>query len=55
MGEAEFALQFLVVAFDASTQIDLVDEHFDRHVLGQGREPFVSAGQPYLDSGESSE
>ena len=39
MSQAEFALQFLVVAFDAPSQLDDVDENRERHVLGQGREP----------------
>jgi len=39
MSQAEFALQFLVVAFDAPAQLDDVDESRKRHVLGQGREP----------------
>src|SRR5208283_545047 len=39
MSQAEFALQFLVVAFDAPAQLDDVDENRERHVLGQGREP----------------
>ena len=39
MSQAEFALQFLVVAFDAPSQLDGVDETRERRVLGQGREP----------------
>ena len=39
VSEAEFALQFLVVAFDAPAQLDDVDENLERRVLGQGREP----------------
>jgi len=39
MSQAEFALQFLVVAFDAPSQLDDVDENRERHILGQGREP----------------
>ncbi len=39
MGEAEFAFQFPVVAFDAPTQFGRVDEGFDGGVLGQGRKP----------------
>ena len=39
VSQAEFALQFLVVAFDAPSQLDDVDENHERHVLGQGREP----------------
>jgi hypothetical protein len=39
VSQAEFALQFLVVAFDAPAQLDDVDENRERRVLGQGREP----------------
>src|SRR5271165_248066 len=39
VSQAEFAFQFLVVAFDAPSQLDDVDENRERHVLGQGREP----------------
>ena len=39
MSQAEFALQFLVVAFDAPSQLDDVAENRERHILGQGREP----------------
>src|SRR5271169_745826 len=39
MGEAEFALEFLIVAFDAPAQFRGIDENFDRSVFGQGREP----------------
>src|SRR5271168_3642590 len=39
MGEAEFALEFLIVAFDAPAQFGGIDENFDRSVFGQGREP----------------
>ena len=38
MGEAEFALEFLIVAFDAPAQFRGIDENFDRSVFGQGRE-----------------
>src|SRR5580698_9985054 len=38
MGEAEFALEFLIVAFDAPAQFRSIDENFDRSVFGQGRE-----------------
>ena len=39
MGKAEFAFQFLVVAFDAPAQFGGVDEDFERGVFGQSREP----------------
>src|ERR1700683_4296188 len=39
MGEAEFALGFLIVACDAPAQFRGIDENFDRSVFGQGREP----------------
>ena len=39
VGEAEFALEFLIVAFDAPAQFRGIDENFDRRVLGQGGEP----------------
>ena len=39
VSEAEFALQFLVVAFDAPSQLNDVDENRERRVLRQGREP----------------
>src|SRR5271157_3113114 len=39
MSKAQFALQFLVVAFDAPAQLDDVNESRERHALGQGREP----------------
>src|SRR5271168_3604873 len=39
MGEAEFTLEFLIVALDAPAQFRGIDEHFDRRVLRQGREP----------------
>ena len=37
MSQAEFAFQFLVVAFDAPAQFGRVDEDFDGRVFGQGR------------------
>ncbi len=37
MGEAEFAFEFLVVAFDAPAQFGGVDENVDGRVFGQGR------------------
>src|SRR5271166_2692932 len=43
VSQAEFAFQFLVVAFDAPSQLDDVDENRERHVLGQGREPVLGA------------
>ena len=39
VGEAEFALEFLIIAFDAPAQFRSIDENFDRCVLRQGREP----------------
>ena len=39
IGDAEFALEFLIVAFDAPAQFRGIDENFDRSALGQGREP----------------
>ena len=39
MGEAEFALQFFIVALDAPAQFDRVDENFERRVFRQGRKP----------------
>ncbi len=39
VSQAEFALQFLIVAFDAPAPLDDVDENRERHVLGQGRKP----------------
>ena len=39
MGEAEFAFEFLVVAFDAPAQFGRVDENVDGRVFGQGRKP----------------
>ena len=38
VGEAELALQFLIVALDAPAQIDGVDESRERGVLRLGRE-----------------
>ena len=38
MGEAELALQFLIVALDPPAQLDGVDESRERGVLRQGRE-----------------
>jgi len=37
--QAQFALQFLVVAFDAPSQLDDIDQNRERRVPGQGREP----------------
>ena len=37
--EAEFAFQFLVVAFDAPTQFGRVDESVDGRIFGQARKP----------------
>ena len=39
MGEAEFALQFFVVALDAPAQFGGVDGNVDGCVFGQGRKP----------------
>ena len=39
VSKTEFALQFLIVAFDAPAQFDGVDERFERGVLGQVRKP----------------
>ena len=39
VSQAEFALQFLVVAFNSPSQLDDVDENRQRRVFGQGREP----------------
>ena len=44
MGEAEFALEFLIVAFDAPAQFGGIDEDFVRSILGQGREPVLGVG-----------
>jgi hypothetical protein len=41
VSEAELALQFLIVAFDAPAQLDDVDENRERRVLRQGREPVL--------------
>src|SRR5271163_5271538 len=35
VGEAEFALEFLIVAFDAPAQFRGIDENFDRSVSGK--------------------
>src|ERR1700677_1085158 len=35
VGEAKFALEFLIVAFDAPAQFGGIDENFDRSILGQ--------------------
>lgn len=39
MGKTDFALQFLIVPFDAPAQFGDVDERCQRGVFGQGREP----------------
>ena len=48
MSQAQFALQFLVVVFDAPSQLDDVDESRERPVLGQGREPVFGRLRPAL-------
>ena len=36
MGEAEFALEFLIVAFDPPAQFGGIDEHDEGRILRQG-------------------
>ena len=45
MREAEFAFQFLVVAFDAPTQFGRVDENVDGRVPGLHVYPTKQQGQ----------
>lgn len=41
LSEAEFTLQFFVVALDTPAQLDDVNESFERHIFGQGGEPVL--------------
>jgi hypothetical protein len=49
VGEAEFALEFLIIAFDAPAQFRGVDEDFDRRVVRQGRDVSGGAILPTYD------
>ena len=39
MSKAQFALQFFIVALDAPTHFDDIDERFEGQVFGQARKP----------------
>jgi poly(3-hydroxybutyrate) depolymerase len=48
MGEAEFTLEFLIVALDAPAQFRGIDEHFDRRVYADVFEAVgIHSGLPY--------